>query len=130
MATLQELAHQKLDSPKKFFEKLFEIRNVAHLTHIAQPDGTLATHLALGELYEAMTPIIDGLVEGWQGLMNNLLVMRQSGVVVEDPLAYLEANYEYISMHRSTLTESWMQNEIDEIIKCLAVTIYKLKYVK
>lgn len=126
---LSELARQG-KSPKEFFQKMFEIRDSLHFSHLAQNDLQLSTHLALGEMYEGILPIIDGLVEGYCGINNVRLKLSAGGKTLDDPVSYLENCYAYISANCDMFSESWMKNEIDEIMKILAIGLYKLKFVR
>lgn len=115
----------------RYFTKLFEIRDVLHRAHLAQHDLKLSTHLALGEIYDGILPVVDGLIEGYCGIKNlRLDVPINSAPSINDPVKYLEDTYQFLSVNSILFTHSWMRSEIDLILKILAVGLYKLRFVK
>lgn len=88
-------------------------------------------HKTLNEFYESIEDILDGLVESVAGIYG-----RPKGYEVHEPtdwtstddtIAYFKNVYTYIQTERKGLyQESWIQNEIDELAKLTASTIYKL----
>ena len=117
-------------SAGEFFGYLFSIRDIAHLTHLAQPDKSLATHKALNELYDEILDMIDGIVESYQGIYGIVSITIPATTSSKTPLQSVEGCYSYIEKNRSIFKESWIQNEIDNVCKLLAGVIYKLKFVK
>lgn len=114
----------------EFFGYLFSIRDIAHLTHLAQPDKSLATHKALNELYDEILDMIDGIVESYQGIYGIINITIPSTTSSKNIISTIEECYSYIDRNRSIFKESWIQNEIDNICKLLAEILYKLKFVK
>ena len=53
----------------KFFSKLFESREMAHIYHLTVKGemGSHAAHTALGEYYEGILGFIDEMIEVYQG---------------------------------------------------------------
>lgn len=124
---LSDLARQG-NSVQAYFQKLFEMRDSLHFSHLAQNDLKLSTHLALGEMYDAILPIVDGLVEGYCGINNRRMKLSAGGKTLDDPVSYLENCYAYLSSGCELFSESWMENEIDEILKIIAIGLYKLRF--
>lgn len=125
---LKQLASEP--SPKEYFQKLFEIRDTLHVTHLMQPDRTLATHLALGEIYDGILPIVDGIVEGYSGvtgMVMNIPILATRPT--DNPYEYVSDAYNYVTGHAG-MFPSFIRNEIDNIAKILAVGMYKMKFVK
>jgi hypothetical protein len=56
-------------NPAKFFSKLFESREMAHVYHLQVKGdmGSFAAHTALGEYYNSVLELIDELIETYQG---------------------------------------------------------------
>jgi hypothetical protein len=88
-------------------------------------------HKTLNKFYEEIEDILDGLVESVAGIYG-----RPAGYDVhdlvdwtscEDTIKYFKGVYTYIQTERGGLySESWIQNEIDELSKLVASTLYKL----
>lgn len=114
---------------EKFFSKMFEMRDTFHFTHLAQLDEKYSTHIVLQEMYDAILPIIDGIVEGYIGETGDRLIISCSASVTENPVEYVSEKIHYININ-SKIFNSWIVNELDNIVKILAIGLYKLKYVK
>lgn len=91
-----------------------------------------AEHIALGEFYEAIIPLVDTLTETIQGL---------EGEIIDYPVDYygpassgleeLTSLKEYVSEDRKELPqETEIQNIVDEIAALIDSTLYKLKFLK
>lgn len=113
-----------------FMGYLFCIRDEVHLTHLAQPDKSLATHEVLDDLYKEILGFIDSLVEKYQGIYGIVPITIPATKASTNPLEMVTEKYKYIQEYRSIFKESWMQNIIDQIADLLATTLYKLKFVK
>jgi len=129
---IEELGLDKMSivNIDQFFSKLFEARDVLHLTHIKSPKMSYAQHEALGGAYEDMVSIVDGLIEGYTGLYYCPKIKLVEVSYVEDPLKYAESFYEMLKEGRSLFADSWILSEIDVLMKIFAILIYKLKYLK
>ena len=112
------------------FSKLFEIRDTLHLTHLYQEDFKLSTHLALGEAYDAILGLTDELVECYTGIYGRVEISIPASSKTSDPLKYLQSAYQSIEVMRKSVSETFLQNIIDEIQAALARTLYKLRFVK
>jgi hypothetical protein len=91
-----------------------------------------AEHIALGEYYEAIIPLVDELTEAIQGL---------DGEIIDYPVDYygpaasgleeLLSLKEYVSEERKELPDnSEIQNIIDEVAALIDSTLYKLRFLK
>jgi len=116
-------------TPSIFFGTLFQIRDIAHLTHLRQHNKSGWEHSALNTLYDEILELTDGLVESYQGIYNLLEITIPETSSRKDSIAWLSEIYLYISKNRGIFSESWIQNEIDTICKLIAQTLYRLKYV-
>jgi hypothetical protein len=88
-------------------------------------------HKALNEFYESIEDLLDGLVESVAGIYGRPVGYEAHDFVdwtsTDDTIQYFKGIYTYIQTERTTLyKESWIQNEIDELAKLVASTIYKL----
>lgn len=114
----------------EFFGYLFYVRDVAHLTHLYQPDKTLATHLALKELYEGILGTTDTIIESYQGMNGLVYVEIPKAAPTYTPVSFLKEAYSYIEQNRSIFTSSHIQNELDVICTNISRTLFLLSYVQ
>lgn len=92
---------------------------------------SFSEHKTLNEFYEEIEDLLDGLVESVAGIYGRPVGYDVHDLVdwtsVEDTIAYFKGVYTYIQTERGGLySESWVQNEIDELAKLVASTLYKL----
>ena len=118
------------NSPAIFFGKLMQIRDIAHLTHLRQPDLKYSTHKALNVLYEDVLDLVDTIIESWQGIYGLIDIQIPQSDYRNDPIAWAMDIYNYIMTTRDMFKESWLQNEIDNVCTLLAQSLYRLKYLK
>jgi len=117
-------------TPAVFFGKLLQTRDIAHLTHLRQPDLKLGTHKALNKLYEDILDTTDTIIESWQGIHGLIDIIIPQSAHRMDPVEWVQETYDYIMSERAMFKESWIQNEIDNICTLIAQTLYRLKYTK
>lgn len=108
---------------------LFKAQMDAKITHLAQPDKTLARHNALGMFYDEVGGLIDTFVETYMAHYPCSIVTEGSSIIA-DPLFYFEELYKTIEKDRASIKESFLQNQIDEIQQLISHTIYRLKYIQ
>jgi hypothetical protein len=111
-----------------FISMLFKAKEDAHISHIEQRSKSDAIHNALGEFYTTLDELIDTLAEAVMGV-HGPLTLSFSATAIADPLSYMQSLYTQVLKERDMYVEGWIQNEIDEIAKLIAHTMYKLKYV-
>ena len=116
----------------KFISTLLASRTQAHIFHwqaIGEDSG--AKHLALGAYYEEIVGLVDDLVESYQGKYGIITGYNGPSTFREDndPLKYFTALNTYVEMSRAGLTQdSYIQNQVDEIVSLIETTLYKLQY--
>lgn len=116
----------------KFISTLLASRTQAHIFHwqaIGEDSG--AKHLALGAYYEEIVGLVDDLVESYQGKYGIITGYNGPSTFREDndPLKYFTALNTYVEMTRAGLTQdSYIQNQVDEIVALIETTLYKLQY--
>ena len=123
-------------NPVKFFSKLFEARQMAHIFHL-QVNGKPGSgweHIALNEFYDGILPLIDDLIETYQGqygIVEGYETIENSSAEY-DSLKYIKSFTEYLSSNRSIISEkdSHLHNIIDEIVALSYKTIFKLTNMK
>jgi hypothetical protein len=119
---------------KELASVLLHSRTQAHVFHLrVKGPGSFAVHLALQEYYEGIIPILDGLVEAYQG-KNGLIFFDNvddidNGATLENIVKYFDKIISIVDKLRKdkSLQDSFFQNEIDNIVGLLYSTKYKLE---
>lgn len=118
--------------PGDFFGKLFQLRDEIHLNHLKiTGPGSFAAHSALNGFYSDVLDLIDSLVESYQGkygIIEIVISNTKSGDSIkclEELVKLTDGGSAY-----SMFTETWIQNQIDEISTLGYQTLYKLKNLK
>ena len=114
-----------------FVSTFFASRTQAHIFHLqVKGPGAYAAHIALQGYYEGILPLIDALVESFQGRYGIITGYKCEGQWIENPtdaVKYFEALSMYIEKNRSTLPQdSYIQNQIDAFVELVESTKYKL----
>jgi hypothetical protein len=112
-----------------FINLIYKAKEDTHLTHNVQKSKDHSVHTALGDFYGALDDMIDSFVESIFGIYGPI-ELSFSATSYADPVGYLKNLYDTIERERRFYKESWIQNEIDNIQKEIALTLYKLQYVK
>ncbi len=118
---------------KELASVLMHSRTQAHIFHLrVKGAGAFAAHLALQGYYEGVLPLLDGLIEGYQG-KNGLIEFANVDSVdnnasIDNIIKYFEKLSALVEKLRkdSTLQDSFFQNEIDNIAMLIHSTNYKL----
>jgi DNA-binding ferritin-like protein len=120
----------------KLISYLFHSRTQAHVFHLqVEGEGSFAAHKALNEYYDAIVDLADGLVESYQGKYGILKGYSNFNLMefqnCEDVIDYFKALLNTIEMGRKDLPQdSYLQNQIDEVVALVTSTIYKLTYLR
>lgn len=122
----QLMETRKTTGATKIPALLFKAQIDAKLTHLAQPDKTLALHEAMGKFYDGIDGLIDTFVETYTGLYD-LVIKTEGSSKIDNPLTYFQNLYNTIDKERVSIKESFLQNQIDEIQQLIAHTLYRLK---
>ena len=125
----------ELPSPTKamasFISTLFSSRTQAHIFHLrVTGPGSFAAHKALNEYYDEIIGITDGIAESFQGRYGIIDGYKSEGTIIEDTaqiVKYFEALCMYVEKNRENLPQdSYIQNQIDEVVALIESTKYKL----
>lgn len=111
-----------------FIGTLMQSRNQAHIYHLQTT--SYAQHKALEGYYEGIIDLIDSIVEGYQGRYGILRGYKMAGGIKEDEntVVYFEGLAKFVETIRTQLPQdSYIQNQVDEIIQLIEATKYKLK---
>jgi DNA-binding ferritin-like protein len=113
---------------------LMQSRNQAHIYHLqVEGIGSYAAHKALNDYYDAIVDIIDGIAEAYQGRYGIIRGYRMSETIREDNNArmYFDGLCKFVETIRTQIPQdSYLQNEIDEVVKLIESTKYKLKFLQ
>ena len=114
-----------------FVSTFFASRTQAHIFHLqVKGPGAYAAHIALQAYYEGILPLIDGLVESFQGRYGIITGYKGDGVIIEDTskiIQYFEALCMFVEKNRGSLPQdSYIQNQVDEVVALIESTKYKL----
>jgi hypothetical protein len=113
----------------QFVSALWQSRTQSHVWHHqVQGVGSFSQHKALEKYYEEIVPLVDGFVESVQGRLGIITSYTTSPLVdwtEGAPHDYFMSLCKFIEEGRKSLPqESWIQNQIDEIVELL----YEVKY--
>lgn len=132
------------NGPVKFFSKLFESREMAHVYHLQVKGdmGSHAKHVALQEYYEGdeegggVLDSLDTLIEMYQGqfeIIDGYETIDTSSTMSKDPIEYFTELAEFIKSERHNCfdkEDTHYFNLIDDILVLIYRLLYKLKYNK
>lgn len=121
-------------SVEEFVSKLFASRDIMHMRHLNPTKSGLpssyAEHKALNEYYDSLIDFIDSFVESYQG-KHGLLEFEILRTNSEEPISHLSALVKYIEDNKDSIfPDSYLNNQVDELISLIYSTLYKLKYLK
>ena len=112
---------------------LLHSRTQAHSFHVGVKGvGALSAHLTLGNYYDTIGGIVDGLVETYQGQYGLIKLQAVSGLDtnndIKNIISYFDKLIAAVAKLRQDekLQMSWLQNDIDNIVTLLYSTKYKL----
>lgn len=105
-----------------------------HHLAISKTNGALGTHLALGDFYNEIEDLTDGLIESYQGkfgVLKNLNIKSVNiSISVIDKLRAFAKMLETCGCFGEKDENSFIYNQIDEIVTLTYQTIYKLENLK
>jgi DNA-binding ferritin-like protein len=112
---------------------LLQSRTQAHSFHLGVKGiGSHSAHLALGDYYDSISELIDGLVEVYQG-KEGLIQISGIGTLdknndIKNIIKYFDTLCNMVARLRQNpkLQDSWIQNDIDTVVSLLYKTKYKL----
>jgi hypothetical protein len=132
----------------KFFSKLFESREMAHVYHLQVKGdmGSHAKHIALQEYYEGdegdeegeggILDSLDTLIEMYQGqfgLIEGYDTIDTSETMSKDPIEYFTELADFVKSERHNCfdkEDTHYFNLIDDVLVLIYRLLYKLKYTK
>ncbi len=119
---------------KEVIAEILHSRTQAHIFHWQTVgEHSLAMHQALQLYYEGIVPLIDGFVESYQGKYGIMKGYKcpegfSDFESAEGLIKYFQELETKIESNRSSIKESYLQNQIDTFVELINSTIYKLKF--
>lgn len=116
---------------KKLASVLLHSQTQTHVFHLRTK--SFAAHLALQAYYEGIDPLVDGLVEAYQGrhglIEFDAVDTMDNNASTDNVIKYFEKLLAIVDKLRkeSGLDESQFQNDIDTIVTLILSTKYKLE---
>jgi len=113
----------------KLISYLFHSRTQTHIFHLQTQ--SFAEHMALNTYYDGIVPLIDGIVEAYQGKYgivkgySNFNLMEYNNT--QQVIAYLDTLCKAVYATYETIEDSYILNLLDGITELIKSTIYKLQ---
>jgi hypothetical protein len=108
-------------------------RTQAHVFHLQTP--SFAAHKALNEFYDEIVDTIDGLVESYQGKYG--IVKGYGNVTLQEYqscdgiILYFTTLVNFLEKSRSMICQdSFIQNQVDELVALIYSLLYKLRFLE
>lgn len=138
---MMSIVREQDEEPKKkvsnsdFVEMISALNTSAIQVHIfhwqTKGSSSFAQHSAFGSYYDAIPDLLDVIVESYQGkygIINNFScqgVDQYKGK--EQSIKYFQDLAKMVDSKRNSVKDSWIQNQIDNVVELIYSTIYKLK---
>jgi hypothetical protein len=112
---------------QEYVSALLEIQDISHIAHLQT--SSFSEHKALNELYDGITDQFDAYVEAYQGKYGIIKGYKsfklEEGV---DMVPYLKEKMTSFEIYKSTLTDGYLQQLVDNTQELLSTTLYKLRF--
>jgi hypothetical protein len=117
----------------KLISYLLHSATQVHIFHLQT--NSYAEHKALNEYYDEVVDLTDGLIESFQGKYD--ILKGYENYALNDyennaqVVKYFKALMKTVDELRvSVKNDSYLQNEIDNVVNLIASTLYKLRFLK
>jgi hypothetical protein len=111
---------------------LLHSQTQVHIFHLQTK--TYSEHKALQNYYEGIDGLVDGIVESYQGKYEIITGYKTIKTVdyksTEQVISYFKELDENIEKNRTSVKESYIQNQIDTVQELIYSTLYKLRFLK
>lgn len=120
---------------EKMISKLLTSRNQVQIFHWQViKTGSFAAHKAYEDYYSGIVGIMDDLVESYQGKYGIIENYTCDGVKqfesVEKTITYFQDLASLVEKLRKDVKDSYLDNQIDNVIQLIQSTLYKLRFLK
>lgn len=119
------------DALRELVSRAFTTRNLLQFSHWST--GSLAAHLATGDLYDAIIDKIDDIVETYMGKHGKLVIKSQPAATVPDCIcAHVKAEAEWMCDNKHAIANGSapVLNMLDDLEGIYDKTVYKLENLK
>lgn len=122
----------KTSKEAEFCGSLFACADTIKLLHLkASGEGSYAKHVALGDLYDAISDMADDITETIQGYKGLLSISIPASTLPADCCSYVKSERSRITTSMSSMTDMVdVQNKLQDLIGVFSKTIYKLENLK
>lgn len=134
MASLKEKLSVAKATPKadctmmcELISKAFTTRNLLHFAHWST--GSLAAHLAVGDMYDGIIDKLDDIVEVYMGKFGKLDIKSQPAATMPaDITEHVKQEMEWLCDNKNAIANSFtpVVNMLDDLEAMYAKTVYKL----
>lgn len=111
---------------------LLHSQTQVHIFHLQTK--TYSEHKALQNYYEGIDGLVDNIVESYQGKYEIITGYKTIKTVdyksTEQVISYFKELDENIEKNRTSVKESYIQNQIDGVQELIYSTLYKLRFLK
>jgi hypothetical protein len=111
---------------------LLHSQTQVHIFHLQTK--TYSEHKALQNYYEGIDGLVDNIVESYQGKYEIITGYKTIKTVdyksTEQVISYFKELDENIEKNRTSVKESYIQNQIDTVQELIYSTLYKLRFLK
>ena len=118
-----------------FVEMVSKLRFSVEQTQVYHwQSQSLSEHKALNRYYNGIPDIVDGIVESYQGKYGiqkgyKLFEVRDYSTP-EEVINFLKQLDADVEMLRQSIKETYIQNQIDNVLQLIETTVYKLENLK
>lgn len=129
------IEQEMIGETNPFVEMISKLRFSVEQTQVYHwQSQSYSEHIALNEYYDGIPDIVDGIVESYQGKYGiqkgyRLFEVRDYSTP-EEVINFLKKLDEDVEMLRQSVKESYIQNQIDNVLQLIETTVYKLENLK
>lgn len=124
----ESAAHEAGESGMvELVERSFCTRSLVHMVHLTT--NSYASHMALGDLYDAIVDEIDDIAECFVGEFGPLCGLEiEAAKMPQDIIAYIKEEFAWIKAHRSDIANgsTVIENMLDGLSAKYSKALYKL----
>ena len=129
LSKLKDMAKKPSDNYGTFCSELFACADIIKIAHLkAKGPGSYAQHVALGELYDALTDMADDITETIQGYKGILTISIPATSYME-PVSYIKGKRATLITMLEKVEEEMpdVSNKLQDLIGVMSRTLYKLE---
>jgi hypothetical protein len=131
----QEEIEQEQMNNEEFCDMVSRIlhsRSQVHVFHLQTE--SYAEHKSLNDYYDSIGDLYDGLVESYQGKYGIITKVKSFEIEQYESnqqiISYFMTLSNEIESRRTSVEDSYLQNQIDTVLELIFSTLYKLRFLK